>query len=412
VRILTINTGSSSLKAALYGAAPDRLELLVGMTVERIGRDGSRLIANGGGDDGSVVADERRAVADHPAALRWVLDWLAGAGTAVAPDAVGHRVVHGGPDLFDPTVVTPAVRERLLAAEPLAPNHLSQAIAAIDACAAAFPGTPQVACFDTAFHRTLPVEARLLPLPRDLAEAGVVRYGFHGLSCESIVGQLRELGPLPPRLVIAHLGNGASLTAVRDGASVETTMGFTPAGGLVMGTRSGDLDPGVVVWLLRERGLDADALEDLVTRRAGLAGLAGAADMRDLLAREAEDRDAAEAVAVFCHHARKLLGAMVAVLGGLDALVFTGGIGEHAWQIRERICAGFGFAGIALDPERNRAHAPVVSTADEGVVVRVLRTDEDREIARHVGRLLTDTSTSTSTNANTYTYTEGTDVSL
>jgi acetate kinase len=382
VRILTVNTGSSSLKAALYDGVRESVAAATA-AVERIG--GAARLA-GRGAAGQRVAEER-PTPDHPAALRWVLDWFAAAGHAEPPAAIGHRVVHGGPDLVEPTVLAPAVRARLGAVVALAPNHLPQALAAIDACAAAFPGTPQVACFDTAFHRTLPTEARLLPLPRELAAAGVVRYGFHGLSCESVVAQLRAAGPLPPRLAIAHLGNGASITAVRDGASVETTMGFTPAGGLAMGTRSGDLDPGVLVWLLRERGLDADGLEDLVVRRGGLRGLAGASDMRDLLAREDDDPRAAEAVAVFCHQARKHLGALVAVLGGLDALVFTGGIGEHAAPIRERICAGFGFAGVALDPERNRRHAPVVSPDEAGVVVRVVHTDEDREIARHVARL-------------------------
>ncbi len=387
MRILTINTGSSSLKAALYERHAERLALVVAATVERIGLPDAHLRATD--PSGRTLADERRALPDHPAAAGWVLEWLNSAGFGNAPDAVGHRVVHGGCDLADPVVVTAGVLERLRALVPLAPSHQPQAIAAIETCAAAFPGVPQIACFDTAFHRTLPATARVFALPRDLEEAGVVRYGFHGLSCESIVAQLRQEGPLPPRLVIAHLGNGASMTAVRDGASIETTMGFTPAGGIVMGSRPGDLDPGVIVWLLRERGLDADALEDVLTRRSGLRGLSGTSgDMRDLLAREADDPRAAQAIAVFCHRARLTIGSLAAALGGLDALVFTGGIGEHAAPVRERTCAGLDFLGVTLDPRRNAAGETVVSDDGRPVVVRVMRTDEDREIARHAARLI------------------------
>jgi len=279
----------------------------------------------------------------------------------------------------------------LRALVPIDPNHLPQAIAAIEAVVRAYPAVPQVVCFDTAFHSRMPRVARLYALPRDLAEGGVVRYGFHGLSYEYVVGELRRLdrGAYDGRVVVAHLGNGASMAAVRGGVGVDTTMGFTSTGGLVMGTRSGDLDPGVPLFLLEERGMSPTEVSDLVNKQAGLLGVSGtSADMRDLLEREAYDGRAAEAVALFCYQAKKFLGALAAALGGLDALVFTGGIGEHAAPVRERVCEGLGFIGIRLDPDRNAAHAPVISSDDAAVTVRVVPTDEDLMVARHTRRLI------------------------
>src|SRR5919202_7155106 len=237
----------------------------------------------------------------------------------------------------------------------------------------------------------MPRVARMYALPRELGDAGLVRYGFHGLSYESIMHQLRagDRAAAAGRVIIAHLGNGASMAAVRDGRGVDTTMGFTPSGGLVMGTRSGDLDPGVPLYLLQARGLDAAGLSALVNRQAGLLGASGlSADMRDLLAKEKDEPRAAEAIALFCYQARKFLGALAAALGGLDTLVFTGGIGEHAAPVRARICAGPDFLGIDLDPDRNAEHAPVISSEDAAVTVRVVPTDEDLIVARHTRRLI------------------------
>jgi acetate kinase len=271
------------------------------------------------------------------------------------------------------------------------PDHLPQAIAGIRIALEAYPKVPQVACFDTAFHRNKPRVATLYPLPRDLIDAGVVRYGFHGLSCEYVVDRLRAEAPAEANglVVIAHLGSGASMTAVRGGVGIDTTMGFSPTGGLMMGTRSGDLDPGVLLFLLRERGLRADALSELLNKRSGLIGVSGAsADMRDLLAREGSDVRAAEAVELFCYQARKFLGGLVAALGGLDSLVFTGGIGEHAAAVRSRICTAFQFLDLELDEQRNAGHAPIISAEQSRVTVRVLPTDEALVIARHTCRLV------------------------
>jgi len=305
--------------------------------------------------------------------------------------AIGHRVVHGGRAFDAPRLVSDGVLAELRRLTPLAPDHLPQALAAVEIAGKAFPGQPQALCFDTAFHRNMPRVARLYPLPYRLADGGMVRYGFHGLSYESIVGQLRALGDprAGGRLVIAHLGNGASMAAVRDGQGVDTTMGFTPAGGLMMGTRAGDLDPGVLLYLCTDGGLDPAAVGTLVNRESGLLGVSGiSADMRDLLERERDDTRAAEAVALFCYQAKKFLGAMVAVLGGLDTLVFTGGIGEHAAPVRERIGAGLEGFGIRIDPTRNGRHAPIISPDGSAVTVRVMQTDEDLMIARQTATLV------------------------
>jgi acetate kinase len=385
-RILTINTGSSSLKAGLYRADGERLELSA--VVEAIGQDDCRLrIADG---DGRLRADHRLDLPDHDAALRALLDRLpATAGDGIV--AIGHRIVHGGRTFVEPVAISAGVLEELRRLVPLAPNHQPQALAAVEAAATAFPKAPQIACFDTAFHRTLPRVARIYPLPHRFEADGIVRYGFHGLSYESVLAQLNTLDPRAAagRLIVAHLGNGASMAAIRDGASIETTMGFTPSGGLVMGTRTGDLDPGVLLHLLRDGGFDPEALGNLINREGGLRGVSGGtADMRDLLAKESHDRRAADAVALFCYQARKFLGALVAVLGGLDALVFTGGIGEHAAPIRARICDGFDHLGLRLDPPRNDAGEPFISSQDGLVTVRVVPSDEDRMIAHHTARLL------------------------
>jgi len=392
-RILTINTGSSSLKIALYhvahrdGDPAEKLELQAG--VARIGAPDSRLHVEDAG--GASLFAHQGALPDHAAALQAFLDWLRERGDATRPDAAGHRVVHGGSRYREPQLITDEVVTALRDLAPIDPDHLPQAIDAIEATRRAYPAIPQVACFDTAFHRHMPRVARQYALPREIEEAGVIRYGFHGLSYEYVMSELRALDPVVAggRVVVAHLGNGASMAAVRSGVGIDTTMGFTPTGGLVMGARSGDLDPGVMLYLLEERNMDAAALSKLVNKQAGMLGVSGtSSDMQDLLDREAGDERAAEAVALFCYSAKKYLGALVAALGGLDALVFTGGIGEHAAPVRERVCADLSFLGIDIDPARNGANAPVISRDGASVPVRVIKTNEDLMIARHTYSLM------------------------
>lgn len=387
--ILTINAGSSSVKFALFEMA-EAESLLLGGAVERIGLGGCRFWAKDG--RGEPLADEHAQVPDHQAAVERLLAWLRSREGARELDAVGHRVVHGGLHYKQPHRVTPELLSGLADLVPLDPDHLPHEIKAIRAVGRAFAELPQVACFDTAFHRQMPVPAQTVPLPRQFRGEGVIRYGFHGLSYEYIVAELRkEAGDeaADGRLIVAHLGSGASMAAVLGGRSVDTTMGMTPTGGLVMSTRSGDLDPGVVLYLLQEKGMHPAAVSDLVNHRAGLLGVSGSTpDMKELLAREAADPHAAEAVALFCYQARKWVGALAAVLGGLDTLVFTGGIGQNAPKIRERIVADLGFLGIRLDPARNDASAAVVSRDRSPVTVRVMETNEELMIARHVRQLI------------------------
>jgi len=388
-RLLTINTGSSSLKAALYHFSAEAEERELGAEVERIGYPDARLHVED--TDGRSLFNRQDNLPDHAAALHAFLDWLQGRGDGASPDAVGHRVVHGGSRYSEPQLIDDGVVAALRDLIPIDPDHMPQAIEAIEATRRVYPAVPQVACFDTAFHRHMPRVARQYALPRELEQAGVIRYGFHGLSYEYVMGELQRLDPAAAggRVVIAHLGNGASMAAVRAGRGIDTTMGFTPTGGLVMGTRTGDLDPGVLLYLLQERRISPADLSALVNKEAGMRGVSGTSgDMQDLLGKEASDPRAAEAIALFCYTAKKYLGALVAALGGLDALVFTGGIGEHAAPVRERVCADLGFLGIDVDPARNRANAPVISRDGAPVVVRVVHTNEDLMIARHTYRLI------------------------
>ncbi len=330
--ILAINCGSSSLKHALF--------------------DGDREVERGTVEQ----------VTDHGAAVEAVLGKL-----AAPPRAIGHRLVHGGPSRFDPAPIDDAVLADLHAAVDLAPLHLPAELRAIEAARKRFPDVPQVACFDTSFHRTLPEIARRLPLPRALHDAGVRRYGFHGLSYEYLAAQLT--GAQQRRAIFAHLGSGASMVAVRDGRAIDTTMAFTPAGGLVMGTRAGDLDPGIAVYLIDRLGYDARGLERLINDESGLLALSETtADMRTLLERRSTDPRAALAVDMFCYRARMAIGALAAALGGVETLVFTGGIGEHAAPVRDEICAGLGHLAI---PE-----------------TLTMATDEERMIARHASRVV------------------------
>ena len=387
-RILTINTGSSSLRADCYQVGQGET-LVFSAEAERIGLPGTRLwIADANGTSLQEQQDDRL---DHTAAVEAVFAWLRDHGAQRELDAVGHRVVHGGNRYSEPQPITPTLVQSIEELVPIDPDHLPQALAAMRFVSQTYPALLQVACFDTAFHRHMPQVAQAYALPRHLTDAGLARYGFHGLSYEYIMEQLRTEAATAAdgRVIIAHLGNGASMAAVREGKSVDTTMGFTPTGGLVMSTRSGDLDPGVLLYLLQEQQLTPAALGELVNKRSGLLGVSGSSgDMRDLVARQSSDADAAAAVELFCYQARKFLGALCTTLGGLDTLVFTAGIGEHQAEIRRRICDGLQFLGIVLDPDRNQAHAPIISRELSGVFVRVMHTDENRMIARHAAQLI------------------------
>jgi acetate kinase len=390
-----MNAGSSSLRFSLYRIGTREERLLSGRASGLGGTDAALRVEDGGGRTIDVVPLSDAA---HRRALDAVLDWLAGPASSTCgplgarPDAVGHRIVHGGERFFEPALVTPAVLEGLEALVPLAPDHLPAELSVLRAVSEAYRDLPQVACFDTAFHRDMPARARHLPLPERADGRRLVRYGFHGLSYEYLRARLSELSGsagLPRRLVLAHLGSGASLAALLDGRPMDTTMGFTPAGGLMMATRPGDLDPGVLLYLLREDGLSVEGLDDLVNRRSGLLGVSGTSpDMRHLLEREGEDEAAAAAIELFCYLAVKQLGAMTAALGGLDAVVFSGGIGESAPAIRARIAAGAAHLGVRLDAERNDRSAAIISAAGSPVTVRVIPTDEELVIARHTAGVL------------------------
>jgi acetate kinase len=388
IRLLTINTGSSSLKAALYEMGSTEIRTLA-ISVERIGSSGSRMRITDA--SGATLLAEDRDLSDHNAALHRLFAWLRARGDTGAFDAVGHRVVHGGMHHRVPERITDDLVTVLRQLIPIDPDHLPQALDAIRTVREVYPAKPQVACFDTAFHRDMPPVARRYALPQEYEDAGVLRYGFHGLSYEYIMQLLRaeNRAAADGRVIVAHLGNGASMAAVRGGKSIDTTMGFSPTGGLVMGTRSGDLDPSVPLYLLRSRGMTPDAVSALLNKEAGMRGVsATSGDMRDLLGREASDARAAEAIALFCYQAKKFIAALAAALGGLDTLVFTAGIGERAAPIRERICTGLEFLGIQLDAARNAAHESVISTDGSPVTIRVIPTDEDLMIARHTAHLL------------------------
>jgi acetate kinase len=386
--ILTVNSGSSSLKAALFRL--DGAEALVARgQLDRIGLHGGRFRMDDAG--GKALEDRTLDLPDHEMALHTLFAWLRERhGSAVR--AVGHRIVHGGPRYRSPGRVSPEMLAELRRLAPYDPMHLPAEIRAVEVVAERQPELPQVACFDTAFHHTLPQEARLFALPRRYAEEGIYRYGFHGLSYEYIVEELgqRDCGEQGrPRIIIAHLGNGASMAAVRCGVCIDTTMGFTPTGGLVMSTRSGDLDPGVLLYLLRQEKLTPDDLASLVNHEGGLLGISGvSSDMRELLERASSDPGAALAVEVFCYQARKFIGALTAALGGLDLLVFTAGIGEKSPPVRATICAPLDWLGVRLDASRNAGNEAVISADDSRVRVLVMKTNEELMIARHTARVL------------------------
>jgi acetate kinase len=368
--ILTINGGSSSVKFALFEQAGELRRIDAGQ-VQRL--------------------DINDPVAYGSRALKELLGWLKPLAQLKDIAAVGHRIVHGGEKYLDHVLITPEVTAELRKLSPIDPDHLPGEIALIDAMEKSFPGVPQAACFDTVFHRDMPPVAKCLPIPRRYADQGVRKYGFHGLSYSYLMEQLQVLAkPNAARgkIILAHLGNGCSMAAVRDGKCIDTTMAFTPTAGLMMGTRCGDLDPGVLVYLMRQEKMSAEQLDALVNKQSGLLGVSGiSSDMRDLLAKQSIERGAADAVELFCYVARKWIGALTAALGGLVTLVFSGGIGEHAAEVRSRICEELNHLGIQIDPDRNNEHAAIISPDGAAVTLHVIPTDEEIMIARIVAQL-------------------------
>ncbi len=382
--ILCINSGSSSIKFALF-LVQETEELIAEGAVERIGLSGGWLWLKDG--HGKRRVDSHTDCPDHKTAVKAIFMTAIEGQHLPVPDGVGHRVVHGGPKHTAPEMVTAELMLTLRSLIPLAPLHLPGEIKGIDTVAEHYPGLAQVVCFDTAFHRRIPAVAQWLPIVRSLRNEGIHRYGFHGLSYEYILDALG--GGSQGRVIIAHLGNGASMAALKDGRPQDTTMGFSTLGGLMMGTRSGDLDPGILLYLMEEKGYDARQLKKLLNERSGLIGVSGiSSDMKTLLDQRTTEPHAAQAIALFCYTARKYIGALTAVLGGLDMLVFTGGIGERAAPVRWMICYGLEYLGIALDPGNNDTNAGTISTNNGSCCVRVMPTDEDRMIVRHTQALL------------------------
>ncbi len=382
--MLCLNSGSSSRKVALFRLGQGAEELLAEGAAEEIRSQAGRLWIRDGRR--KMLCDSARDFSGPADPLLALFDEIDRLGLP-RPDAAGHRLVHGGARHVEPELIAPAVMDELRRLIPFAPLHLPGELDGIESTGGRYPGLPQVACFDTAFHRRMPEVAERFALPRALWNDGIRRFGFHGISYEYI---MQALGAATPsRIIIAHLGNGASMAAVRDGLPVDTTMGFTPTGGFMMGTRSGDLDPGILIYLLREKRYDADGLERLVNHQSGLLGVSEiGSDMKLLLERREQEPNAAQAVEMFCYQVRKYIGALAAVLGGLDLLVFTAGIGERAAAVRWEICRGLEYLGIQLDRDHNNEHADVINTSDSKCVVRVIPTNEDLMIARHTYRVV------------------------
>ena len=381
--ILVINAGSSSLKFSLFDRAGDAMTLAQSGLVDNL-PGAARFVARDAA--GATLASRDfapGALAAHDGAIEFLLEYLGAASGAAALAAVGHRVVHGGVRYTAPVRITPAILDDLARLSPLAPLHQPHNLAPIRILARRAPALPQVACFDTAFHATAPAIAQAFALPRDMTDAGIRRYGFHGLSYEFIAERLRAIdgAAAAGRVVVAHLGNGASMCAMVGGRSVATTMGLTALDGLVMGTRTGAIDPGVLLYLMRERAMDERALDDLLYKRSGLLGVSGvSSDMRELLA--SDDPHAAFAIELFCYRAVREIGSLAAAMGGIDALVFTAGIGEHAAPVRERIVLALAWLGFALDEAANAQNALRISPP-HGKPAYAIPTDEELMIARH-----------------------------
>jgi len=382
--ILALNSGSSSLKFGLYRVGSARTDVLLSGAAESIGNKEGKFFAQDSRNN--VLLSEAISIPSQREAITRIGRLLTES-KMPAPAAVGHRIVHGGPRLQRHCLIDDEVLRQLEAARAFAPLHIPSALSVIRFAREHFPAATQAACFDTAFHAELAEVARVLPIPRELRLEGIQRYGFHGLSCESIVRQLAD--DLPDRLIIAHLGNGASVTAVKAGKSIDTSMGLTPSGGVIMSTRSGDLDPGVLVYLMREKKLDAAMLEDLIDRRSGLLGISGVGgDMRRLHEAASSNTDARLAIQMFCYSVRKQVAAMIAALDGVDAIVFTGGIGENDAEIRAAICRCLSWLGVSLDEARNVSSSNLVSCPASRCSVLVFPSQEDEQIARHSWALL------------------------
>jgi len=383
--ILTLNAGSSSLKFAAFRLAnTGEPNLLASGQIEGIGATAKGSVKSASGETAELNFDRSRARVDHAAAMGSILHWLKKAGYDSSIAAVGHRIVHGGPDFAEPVRIDDATLAKLKALIPLAPLHQPHNVAGVEAAMKAFASTPQVACFDTAFHRSHPFLHDTYALPRSYYDEGVRRYGFHGLSYEFITRKLRTIAPQIARedVIIAHLGNGASMCAVHDGRAVATTMGFTALDGLSMGTRCGQIDPGVVLYLMAEKKMSADAISDLLWKNSGLKGMSGLSqDMREL---EASDSPAArEAIAYFVSRIRRELASLAATVNGAKAIVFTAGIGEHSWKVREATLKDMEWMGVHLDLEANHANAQIISAKDSPTIVFVIPTNEELMIAEH-----------------------------
>jgi len=383
-QILTLNKGSATLKSALYEVG-NHDDLFLTMAVVQADTSGGRLrIAD---QSGITLLECAVDFGSSNTALQVMLGWLDERGFLSGLAAAGHRLVQGGPKHQDPQRITPQFLSELEQLAPLDPDHMPAAIRAIRFIAEKFPELPQVACFDTAFHTSLPKVAQMYALPRGLYDHGIRRYGFHGLSYEYAMLELQVLEQelANGRVIIAHLGSGSSMVAIKEGKSIDTSMGFTPLEGLVMSTRSGDLDAGLLLYLLEQKKMPAEEISRLLNKESGLLGVsATSGDMKSLLDNMSQDARAAEAVELFCYRAKKYIGAYTAVLGGLDVLVFAGGIGENAPAVRKQICDGLAFLGVSLDNSCNEANAPLISTPESSVRVRVIRTNEDLMIVQHV----------------------------
>ncbi len=388
--ILTLNAGSSSLKFAAFQYAEDSaLSLVASGQIEGLGGTAKGRVETAAGETTDIGFDHFTGRADHRAAMDAIFGWLKTSGQDRSVAAVGHRVVHGGPDLALPVVIDESVIATLKRLIPLAPLHQPHNLAGISAAREAFPSTPQVACFDTAFHRSHPFVDDTFALPRSYYDEGVRRYGFHGLSYEYIAQKLRQIAPQIARedVIIAHLGNGASMCAVSDGRAIASTMGFTALDGLAMGTRCGQLDPGVVLYLMAEKKMSAEEISDLLWKNSGLRGMSGLSqDMRELEA--SSSLAARDAIAYFVSRIRRELAGLAATVDGVEAIVFTAGIGEHSWRVREAVLTGMEWMGLHLDAEANRAGALIISAKGAATTIFVIPTDEERMIAEHTVRLV------------------------
>lgn len=384
--ILAVNCGSSSLKFSLFGKEDLQLAMSGSVKANALGETHFIVQEAGGG----FSANHPLAHAGVPAGIRELIAWLHDHHSRYPIMAIAHRLVQGGPGHRAPEVINAGLLKELHHYTYLAPNHIPAELQAITAFREAFPEAVAVACFDTFFHRDMPAEATYFPLPASYRKKGLIRYGFHGLSYEFILEKLAGKSPriLKRKLIIAHLGHGASMVAVRDGKSVDTTMGLSPLGGLIMGTRCGDLDPGVVLYLLRKEKMSAQQIDELLSKHSGLQAIAGCSDMESLVKSSSDDIKAREAITAFCYAIKKSIGALTAAMGGLDMLVFTGGIGENSAVIREYCCEGLKFLGIAISHRRNSKGRRVISKTGSKVKVKVLATDEAAIMAKHTKALI------------------------